>query len=57
MATTVAKNQETEGWSVDRRGIPKGKCVDCAHCKFRYADDNWHCELMEQHQKCSFELE
>ena len=55
MATIEKK--ETEGWSVDRRGIPKGKCVDCAHCKFRYADDNWHCELMEQHEPCDFEIE
>ena len=43
---------------VDDIGIPYGKCMDCKHCKFRYKDDNYHCELIEEkHDICKFELE
>ena len=42
---------------VDDMGIPIGRCADCAHCKFKYKDDKWHCETIEfKHEACNFEL-
>ena len=42
---------------VDNIGIPYGKCIDCKHCKFKYADDNYHCEQIEdKHDVCRFEF-
>ena len=49
--------KEIEGFKVDEIGIPYGQCMDCAHCKFRYSDDSWHCELEDQSDKCHFELD
>lgn len=54
----MQKDEVPGYFRIDEVGIPLGKCVDCKHCKFRYKDDNWHCELIqEKHEKCRFELE
>lgn len=54
----MADNKASGIFLVDSIGIPYGKCMDCKHCKFRYKDDNYHCELIEEKNDiCRFELD
>ena len=49
-------NGDNQGrFLIDKLGIPYGECADCEHCKFKYADDSWHCELVENNDICRFD--
>ena len=50
------KDERIDIFTLDPMGIPIGRCADCAHCKFKYKDDSWHCETIEfKHEPCNFE--